>query len=176
MRTELAIVIISFFLLSCSEPEKHEMLALTNIGIVKDGGSRQLVFSDEAGKTHTFYLLIEPSIPGVQHHDRQFVGLFCGDVQMRKEGMPASLAETQAVCVALKRWHDEHDTPRYRALKGEWDLLVRRLNELIDTENHDKTQGILDRIEVIERAPDWANHVNESKWIHDVILQSRILP
>ncbi len=168
MRIEKTILLAAVLLLSCSKPEKNTMLTLTDIGLVKDGGSRQFTFTNEAGELHSFYLQIEPLRPDMRHIDRKFVGFYCGNI--RHGGEPASHTQIQDVCAALQRWHDGHDTPKYRVLKAEWDSLAHRLGRL-ETESDEEIQRIMNRLKEIESSDGWANHVIESKWTRETILE-----
>lgn len=162
------ILLATALMWSCSKPEKNTMLTLTEIGLIKDGGSRQITFTNEAGELHSFYLQIEAFQPHIPHKDRKFIGFYSGSAQ--SVGELASHAQVQAVCGALQRWYTTHDTPKYRQLKSEWDLLARRLNEEIDAESEEHAQNTINRLKEIEGSDGWARNVIESKWIREAIL------
>ncbi|CAN5896602.1 hypothetical protein BH11VER1_BH11VER1_02410 [soil metagenome] len=114
------------------------MLSLSKISVVKNGGSRQMNFTDEEGEVYEFHLRKITWGDESKSPKQTFTALFKGNMTGpdASKAQGATSKEIQMVCEALERWSRLHDAAQYRELKARWDELTRRLEQNLSGDNN----------------------------------------
>ncbi|MEY4484273.1 MAG: hypothetical protein RL693_1725 [Verrucomicrobiota bacterium] len=150
------------------------MLSLREVSVVKDGGSRQMQFTDETGGVHEFYLHKETREDESKPSKRIYSGLFKGNMTgpNPSKAEQATPEEVQMVCEALENWNRLHDTAQYRELKTRWDALSRRLEKSMSGDNNQEINAIMKGLSEIEGSENWRDHVEEALWVKNAIFET----
>lgn len=150
------------------------MLTLSEISVVKDGGSRQMQFTDETGGVHEFYFHKQGLGDESKSSKRSYQGLFKGNMTgpHASKAEQATPEEIQRVCEALEQWNRRHNTARYRELKIRWNELSRRLDARTKESDDQGINAIMKGLSEIEASEDWRDHVEEALWVKNAIFES----